>query len=265
MKRIILTIFALSFILTGCEDIQDNSPAIQGEINNVFFKALDARGQQNDNGSFTLKGINQDQEVTLNFVNTEPGTYRLGPGRANSAFYEDANGNIYGTTPAGDGKIVITDHCSSCGTVSGNFNFVGINPGVDTIYMQKGIFFDVSYLTGGIDNDTSDGFMNAEVDSEPFQTEVVSAEEIGGAIVINGFVDNTNITVKIPANSASGNYPIGTPGYDASYTVGSVVEVAQSGTISVNFINSNLRKAKVFFDFTTENHVISNGDTEVDY
>jgi hypothetical protein len=47
--------------------------------------------------------------------------------------------------------------------------------------------------------------------------------------------------------------------------VGSVVEVAQSGTISVNFINSNLRKAKVFFDFTTENHVISNGDTEVDY
>ncbi len=160
MKRIILTIFALSFALIGCEDIQDNSPAIQGEINNVFFEALDVRGQANENGSFSLKGENQDQKLTLNVRRAVPGTYPLGPGEANFAIYEDGNGNEYATSPTGDGKIVITSHCVSCGTLTGNFNFLAINPGVDSVYVQKGFFYEVSYLLGGIDGDTSDGFMN---------------------------------------------------------------------------------------------------------
>ena len=265
MKRIILTIFALSFALIGCEDVQDNSPAIQGEINDVFFKALDVRGQENDNGSYTLKGENQDQELTLNIRSADPGTYPLGPGEANFAIYEDGEGNQYATSPTGEGKIVITDHCVACETLSGSFNFVAINAGVDTVYVQKGFFFEVSYNLGGIEGDTSDGYMNAKVDGEPFETMIVSGEEIGGAIVFNGFVDNQNITIKIPANASSGNYSVNDTGFSASYTLDEVVEVAESGQISVNFINTTTRRALVFFNFNTANREITNGESRVDY
>jgi hypothetical protein len=251
--------------LIGCEDIQDNSPAIQGEINNVFFKALDVRGQQNDNGSFSLKGENQDQELTLNIRSANPGTYPVGPGEANFAIYEDGNGNEYATSPTGEGKIVITDHCVSCRTLTGNFNFVAINTGVDTVYVQKGFFFEVSYDLGGIVGDTSDGYMDAIVDGAPFNTEIVSGEEIGGAIVFNGFVDNQNITIKIPVNASSGNYSVNDTGFGASYTLDGVVEVAESGQISVNFINTTTRRALVFFNFNTATREITNGESRVDY
>jgi hypothetical protein len=264
MKRILLIIFAaLAFV--GCEDIQDNSPAIQGEVNGQFFKALEARGQINDNGTFTLQGINEDEKIILNLSSAQPGEYPLGVGEPNSALFENADGVVYGTSPLGEGKIIISDHCASCGHLSGRFNFMGINPGVDTIYFDKGYFFEVSYLAGGIDDETSDGFMRADINGEPFYTEVVAAEEVNGIIIVNGFVDTKNITIKVPANAASGNYPVGTPGFSASYTENDIVEVATSGTITVNFINQDLRRGKIFFNFNTENKVITSGDTEIQY
>ncbi|MCW5518475.1 hypothetical protein J1N09_01395 [Aureitalea sp. L0-47] len=265
MKRVLLSLFVLSLLFTSScsEDIENNSPAIQGQIDSLFFRAIDIRGQVNDNGSISLKGSDQDRELTLNVRGADPGTYLLGAEQPNFAYFIDADGSEYRTSPSGEGKITITNHCSSCESITGTFNFVAINPGVDTIYMQKGVFFEVNYLLGGIDDDTSAGYMNAFVDGEAFNTELVAAENVSGVLTINGFVDNTNITIKAPADSPSGNYPIDTPGFDAAITIDGVVEVAQSGFISVNYINAN--RALLFFRFDTENHIITDGESRVDY
>jgi hypothetical protein len=265
MKRVLLSLFVLSLLFTtSCsEDIQNNSPAIQGQIDSLFFKAIDIRGQVNDNGSISLKGSDQDQELTLNVTSATPGVYQLGPGSNNFAIFDVAQGNSYATSPTGEGKITITDHCSSCGHITGTFNFVGINPGVDTIFMQKGVFYQVDYLLGGIDGDASDGSMSAVVNGESFYTEILAADETGGTVIINGFLDNVNISIRVPANATPGNYPIGTPGYDASITVDNVVEVATSGRITVNFLNSTTRRGLVFFEFNTDNYEITNGRTDI--
>lgn len=264
MKRVLLSLFVLSLLFTGCsEDIQNNSPAIQGQIDSLFFRAIDVRGQVNENGSISLNGRNQDEELTLNVTGTSPGVYLLGPGQNNFAIFDDAQGNSYSTSPSGEGKITITEHCASCGYITGNFNFVGINPGVDTIYMQKGVFYQVNYTLGGIDGDTSDGSMSAEVNGEPFDTEIVAADETGGTIIINGFQDDVNITIKVPTSSASAVYPIGTPGFDASITVDNDVEVANSGSITVNFLNPTTGRGLVFFEFNTDNYTITNGRANI--
>lgn len=264
MKRVLLSLFVLSLLFTSCsEDIQNNSPAIQGQIDSLFFRAIDIRGQVNDNGSISLKGSDQDQELTLNVTSASPGVYQLGPGSNNFAIFDDAQGNSYATSPSGEGKITITEHCSSCGHITGTFSFVGINPGVDTINMQKGVFYQVNYLLGGIDDDGSDGTMTALVNGETFDTGIVSADETGGAIIINGFQDNVNITIKIPANATSANYPVGTPGFDASITVDNVVEVATSGTITVNFLNPTTRRGLVFFAFTTDSYEVTMGRSDI--
>ncbi len=265
MKRIILTLFAFSLLFTGCEDIADNSPAMQGEINDVFFKAININGQPNADGTFTIQGENQDEKLTFVLSGVNPGAYLLGPDEPNTAGYEDANGTIFTTAEEGEGRLVIENHCESCGEISGRFNFVAIKPGVDTIYMQKGYFYQVPYLFGEVDDGLSDGFMNATINGEAMQTEELSANETGGQIVLNGFFEHKNITIKVPVNAESGSYSIGTPGFSASVTLNNMVEVAETGTITVNFINTDLRRGKVFFQFNTTTNEVTNGDTEFDY
>ncbi len=264
MKRVLFALFVMSLLFTSCtEDIENNSPAIQAQIDSLFFKAIDIRGQVNDNGSISLKGSDQDRELTLNVTGPGPGVYMVGEEQPNFAYFTDFDGSEYQTSPFGEGRITITEHCASCGYVTGTFSLSAVNPGVDTIYVQRGVFHQVNYTLGGIDGDVSDGYMNAILDGDPFETEVVAADITGGVITINGFVDDVNITIRVPQNSESGNYPIGTPGFDASITVGDLVEVAQDGVITVNFINPN--RGLFFFRFDTESYSITNGETRVDF
>ena len=93
----------IALLFVACEDTETNNPALQGEINNSFFKASDARGVQNEDGSFTLQGINEDKILTLHINGPQLGLYPLGEGQSNFASYEDADGNVYTTSPNGQG------------------------------------------------------------------------------------------------------------------------------------------------------------------
>lgn len=270
MKRIFLLLFAAILAFSSCESLEDNSPALQGEIDSVFFRAIDVRGQRNEDGSYTLQGINQDEKLTLNLDRGASsgalGLYPLGEGHASFATYEDADGNEYTTAPLGEGQIELTDRCISCGWLTGTFRFTAMNPGVDTLNVQKGFFFEISFLDGNIDaTGPTEGDLFANVNENPFQANSVTADEIGSSIIIKGFLDNRIITIEIPANSVSGNYILPVTGFSASYTNNDETTEAISGLISVNFNNATLRKAKVFFNFDTGIDMITNGDTNFKY
>ena len=66
---------------------------------------------KNEDGSYTMQGINQDEVLTLQIDRAQLGTYRLGPGSASFATYVDANENVYTTSPNGSGVIELTDRC----------------------------------------------------------------------------------------------------------------------------------------------------------
>ena len=76
MKKYALLIFAaVAFI--SCEDIQDNSPGLQTEINDVFFRANDARAKKNDDNSYVIQGYTQDEILTLFIESPVNGVYKL--------------------------------------------------------------------------------------------------------------------------------------------------------------------------------------------
>jgi len=267
MKYFLVLLIA-SILFVSCEDLQDNTPALQGTIDDVFFKANDARAVLNDNGSYTLQGYGQDKTLTLHINQAELGTYQLGEGQPNYASFEDELGNVYTTVPSGEGEIVLTDRCLSCGWLTGTFHFSGILQGLDTINVHRGIFYQVSFFEGIIGDGSggiSAGYLNAYVDNSQFVATTVSAELSGNTIVIVGAIDSRKITIEVPSNATSGNYNLPFEGYKAVYTNENGSEEAISGTITVNFNNTQGNHILIFFNFNTENNVITEGRTEVDY
>ena len=268
MKRIILLLFAVVLAFASCENLEDNTPGFQSEVDSVFFRAQDIRGNRNDDGTFTLQGISGGQKITLNIEKSQLGVYELGGGRASSATYQDPSDDVYSTAPFGSGKIDITDRCVSCGWFTGSFSFNAKRSENDTlsVSVQKGFFFEVSFLDGNIDAGLpSAGRMTAKVNGSEFDANSVTAEVVGSTIVINGFIESSSIQIVVPSNSLSGNFSLPREGYDASYTVNGITTPASSGLISVNFNDTSTKQIRIFFNFVAGSDNITVGNTRVDY
>ena len=77
MKKIV-SIFAAVLVMVSCEnDVKTNSPAIQGEKDNLFWKADDSQAIINPDNTVTLNGYTDYEHVTLTVPNAV-GTYALG-------------------------------------------------------------------------------------------------------------------------------------------------------------------------------------------
>ena len=268
MKKILYLLLAV-ILFAGCEDLEDNSPSLQGTIDHDFFKANDVRAEKFEDGSYTIQGYTRDETLTLHINKAQLGTYSLGEGQSNFASFEDMNGNVYSTSPSGSGEIVLTDRCISCGWLTGTFRFEAILPGVDTITVHRGIYHEVNFLEGGLIGDggeISAGTLIAIVDENNYEAVAVSAEVVGSTLIIEGAVDTRIIRIEVPSNTTTGNYSLPLDGYRATYTdQNSIEEEAISGSISVNFHIPEDNKILIFFNFETENHSITEGQADIDY
>lgn len=95
MKKI-FSIFALTLLLVSCEnDIKTNSPAFQGEKDNVFWRADDSKVTINAGSKITINAYTSKELVTINVPNAV-GTYDLGTSNASiSASYSyDNEGSV---------------------------------------------------------------------------------------------------------------------------------------------------------------------------
>jgi hypothetical protein len=77
MKKI-FSIVALTLLLVSCEnDIKTNSPAFQGEKDNVFWRAADLKVKINAVGTVSINAYTDKELVTLTVPNAV-GSYNLG-------------------------------------------------------------------------------------------------------------------------------------------------------------------------------------------
>jgi len=268
MKYFLVLLIA-SILFVSCEDLQDNTPALQGTIDDVLFKANDARAELYDDGSYTLQGYTQDETLTLHINKADLGTYQLGVGQPNYASFEDALGNVHVTTPNGEGEIVLTDRCISCGWLTGTFRFSAVRLGVDTITVHRGIFFKVSFHEGGLiigdGGIVNSGDLVAEIDQNQFNATTVFAEEVNNTIQITGTTNTESIFIQVPNSVTTGAYDLPASGTIANYTIQDTTEEALSGQIFVTFYNPIERRITIGFRFVTENHNIVNGGLNVLY
>ena len=268
MKNILYLLLAI-VLFASCEDLEDNSPALQGTIDYDFFKANDVRAEKYEDGSYTIQGYTQDETLTLHINSGQLGTYLLGEGYSSFAEFENINGDVYKTSPRGSGEIVLIDICVTCGWLTGTFRFEALLANIDTITVHRGIFHKANFREGGLIGDGGQinaGTFTAIVDEIDYEAVTVSADVIGGTLIIVGSVENRNIRIQVPVSAMSSNHPLPEEGYLAVYTnENGIEEEAISGLISVNFNNTDINRMLVFFNFETENHSITMGRTRVDY
>ncbi|MGO2359379.1 DUF6252 family protein [Mesonia sp.] len=142
MRNSFLLALLSLFVMSCGDDVETNTPSIQGEVENVFFRSSSSTAAVNEDGSVTLIGTSSDETVTLTVSDYEVGTYVIEGNAANEATFENFNGELYVTGENGEGKIEVTR--VENGTLSGEFYFNALKNGVgDTINFSKGSFFDV--------------------------------------------------------------------------------------------------------------------------
>ncbi|WP_306349840.1 DUF6252 family protein [Flavobacterium sp. '19STA2R22 D10 B1'] len=153
MKKL-LAFFILLVAFSSCEeDVKFNNPAVQGQKDNEFWKAVEYRATLEADGGMTITAYRETEVLTLRTSLTAPGTYTLGIDTFNKASFLTKIGDnteiSYSTGPQiGDGEIVITEFDHVTGTFSGTFRFnadkVGNNPlGNPTVNYQNGVFYKV--------------------------------------------------------------------------------------------------------------------------
>lgn len=274
MRHFLLLLCAATF-LVSCDNVQDNSNAFQGNVDGIFFKATAASGVKNPDRSYTLTGINGAETLELTVERIGAGVFEVGPNSVNSAVYTDAGGGVYSTDfSGGEGAIVVSQFDTAGPTLSGTFDFTAIRPGLDTIRISRGLFFEVFVdrnptVVAGDDDDpvdpTNAGTFVAEIDNDVFNTQIVSANSDNSVITITGVAGGRSLTVNIPIDAVEGSYVIPEGGFSAAHVDGSTVEEAISGTVVITLHNTDDNIIKGAFAFETETHSITIGQFNVTY
>ena len=268
MKKLLL-LLTIVCAFASCEDIQDNNPALQAEIDDVFFKSIGSVAAVNQDNTVTIQASTQDETLTLFLEREGDSLFTLGGENVSFASFEDAFGNSYITNPEGSGSVVISDYQPGR-FISGSFNFVATNPGIDTLTVQKGIFFEVPFVTdvdvpAGPDPNIPDGTFVAELNGEVFEVSDVQTSVNGSVLVIDGIMGDQIIRIIVSLSATAGSYAIPGGGYFADYINGSQTEGAQDGNIRVFEHDTAAMTMKATFSFTTQNNLITRGQFNVSY
>jgi hypothetical protein len=271
MRQLLLLLCAATFFVS-CENIEDNTSAFQGDIDGTFFQATAASGAKNLDRTYTFTGLNAEEKLELTVSQIGAGIYELGPNSENKAVFTDASGGVYSTDfSGGEGEIVVTRYDTAGPTQTGTFTFTAVRPGIDTIRVSRGLFFEVYFdntMPSTDDEDpvdpTNAGTFVAEIDDQVFNTQIVSANSNSTNITITGVASGRSLSLKMPIDTTTGNFSLD-QNYQASYIEGSDVEAASSGTIVITAHNTTNKTIKGAFAFETQNHSITLGQFNVTY
>jgi hypothetical protein len=104
MKKII-ALFSIFTLFTACQkDVEFNNPALQGSLNNIFWKGSSKLVSKTASGAITIYGRGQSGDVTLNINSQNVGTYELGTTNQSNRASVLQSGNIAGDYTTGLNK-----------------------------------------------------------------------------------------------------------------------------------------------------------------
>lgn len=231
MRPIMLFLFA-AFALMSCEDIQNNSPALQAELNEVLYKSTDVRAEVRENGTLIIQGITDLESLTITLSESSPGVYTITGEGSNRAVYQDFFGSIYTTRPFGNGEVVIQNNDEN--TFTGTFKFNAYRFGLDTLNVQKGFFHKVPIVAGSTNPEPEpvENSLSAEVDGEAFSAQNITVTNADNTITVNGENDNQTIILIFPNDIAQGINQIG-QNVNAQYVLDGDIFSATTGNITI--------------------------------
>jgi hypothetical protein len=153
MKKLLILALAIFSMVSCGDDIEFNSPAMQGKKDGTNWKAVSYRGYVNDNRKSIITGNNNYETINLQVSSFAVGTYLLGESNSNIATLIDSNLNEYSTNNLPDqdielyppdGIIEITEFNPTNNSITGKFWFNAYSAsGTETVNFSQGIFYNI--------------------------------------------------------------------------------------------------------------------------
>jgi len=153
MKRFLLLTGFLIAIFSCSNDLETNEHAFQVTKNGDLWKASEFSVSINEDGFLSMVAALNDEIVTLNLSNSQPGIYDLGASSNSTAWYKDGNGSGYTSEYQGDGEVVIEKFNPLEQTYTGTFRFNAFSSNGEGVNFINGVFFKVPLVTN---NETAD-------------------------------------------------------------------------------------------------------------
>ncbi|MBU2939074.1 hypothetical protein KO494_05915 [Lacinutrix sp. C3R15] len=159
MKKLFLFIVSALFMVGCGEDLEFNTPALQGKKDSAFWRADYYTAEINGSGQLIISGGRGSESIVLKTQSASVGSYLLGEGSSSEATFVSTQDIAYSTNnepdpiiqiyPA-DGEIVITDYSESGNAVSGTFWFNAFSEsGLNKVNFSQGVFYEVPISSGG--------------------------------------------------------------------------------------------------------------------
>jgi hypothetical protein len=267
--RNLLLLFSTLLLASSCsETIETNTPALQGEVDNVFFRAVTSNATINTDGSVTISGETALETIEVTAESLEVGTYLFGSDSNSEANFTTFDDAFYTTDNSGNGKIVISN--IEEGKITATFNFNARRPGInDTLNFQEGIIYEVPITNavpgdGGQNNDQ----FTALVDGANYTAVTTQTNVAGNTLfIIANNQQNFVINLSFPLDTATGDFEITEGGdYRASYAISGGSENAISGMITITTNDNASGTASGSFQFeTTSGIMVTNGNFTLTY
>ncbi len=266
MRKFISFLVVFLILCIACDNVETNTASLQVNIDEFFFKADATVASKHQDNSYTITATTNDQTLILHVDSPAANEYPVGGASDNWATYEDENGNIYSSVPDGEGAIIVTSWDTSYKTLTGEFAFKLVLPGIDTLQFSNGMFYEVPYGFGVVDNvPQSDGNVIGKIDGVSFSPVTVNATNTGNNIVIVAVGSNYTITLTFPNDITTGNYNIPSGGITATLSNGTTSETAIQGITVVVEHDTDFKVLRGTFSFETENHQVTVGQYNVSY
>jgi Family of unknown function (DUF6252) len=145
MKKL-LAIFIAFVALVSCEnDVRTNTPAFQGELDNVFWRAAESKVVVNADGSATISAFTEYEVITIEVPSLNPGIYNFNSSDTYASYTFNNLGVVkhFDTdNPDGSGQIEIKPS-EAPGTISARLKFVGVDDNETLLNFNKGILYKV--------------------------------------------------------------------------------------------------------------------------
>ncbi|MFD2551170.1 DUF6252 family protein [Bizionia sediminis] len=162
MKKLLVIALVFTTIFSCNDEVEFNTPALQGKKDGIRWKATTYNAFFNDAGLLVITGNDNFETVTLRLTSLAVGNYQLGGNAANQAEFLDFEKTQFATTNApnpdfnvypASGQITISRIDTANNTVSGEFFYTAYsNNGLKVVTFSEGVFFDIPLPAGAAPN-----------------------------------------------------------------------------------------------------------------
>ena len=151
MKKVALILIAI-LTLSGCaNEVEFNSPALQGNKNYLLWRATYYDAVVAENGRLIIYAGNDYEKMTFTLPSLQEGTYRLSDKSVSKIDFVDVDMIAYSTrnTPDPEGNLYpeigsVTITKIEGNTITGDFRFIAFTEdGMNSVGFNDGIIYKV--------------------------------------------------------------------------------------------------------------------------